>query len=171
MYTAMEWWTRIRLEVLGGESKKREILRREGISWETLKKILSHSEPPGYRLKEPRPKPKIGPYLERIAQIIEEDKAFPKKQRHTAKRIYERIQEMGYEGGYTQVKEAVREFLRVRQEVFMPLVHREGEAQVDFGYALAKISHSGIVNLPPICTLTTDFQKSIFKSLLLLVTK
>ena len=91
MYTEMDWWTKIRLEVLRGEKSKREILRREGIHWETLRKILEHSEPPGYRLKEPRPKPKIGPYLERIAQIIEEDKAFPKKQRHTAKRIYERI--------------------------------------------------------------------------------
>jgi hypothetical protein len=47
---------------------------------------------------------------------------------------------MGYAGKYTQVKEAVRELLRVKQEVFMPLVHRVGEAQVDFGYALAKVS-------------------------------
>jgi len=38
----MDWWTGIRLEVLRGESKKREILRREGIHWETLKKILAH---------------------------------------------------------------------------------------------------------------------------------
>ena len=140
MYTGMDWWTKIRLEVLRGERKKREILRREGIHWETLKKILKYSEPPGYRRKEARPKPKIGPYLERIAQIIEEDKVLPKKQRHTAKRIYERIQMMGYEGKYTQVKEAVREIMRVKQEVFMPLIHRPGEAQVDFGYALAKVS-------------------------------
>ncbi len=140
MYTEMEWWTKIRLEVSREESSKREILRREGIGWDTLKKILKHPEPPGYRLKEPRPKPKIGPYLERIAQMIEEDKALPKKQRHTAKRIYERIQEMGYGGKYTQVKEAVRELIRVKQEVFMPLIHRPGEAQVDFGYALAKVS-------------------------------
>jgi transposase len=136
----MDWWTKIRLEVLRGERKKREILRREGIHWETLKKILKYSEPPGYRLKEARPKPKIGPYLERIAQIIEEDKTLPKKQRHTAKRIYERIREMGYEGKYTQVKTAVREIVRVKQEVFMPLIHRAGEAQVDFGYALAKVA-------------------------------
>ena len=47
---------------------------------------------------------------------------------------------MGYGGKYTQVKEAVRELLRVKQEVFMPLVHRVGEAQVDFGYALAKVA-------------------------------
>ena len=140
MHTEMDWWTKIRLEVSREESTKREILRREGIGWDTLRKILEHPEPPGYRLKEPRPKPRIGPYLERIAQIIEEDKALPKKQRHTAKRIYERIREMGYEGGYTQVKEAVRELYRVKQEVFMPLVHRVGEAQVDFGYALVKAS-------------------------------
>jgi transposase len=136
----MDWWTKIRLEVSTGETSKREILRREGISWGTLKKILAHSEPPGYRLKDPRPKPKIGPYLERIAQIIQEDKALPKKQRHTAKRIYDRLREMGYGGRYTQVKEAVREILRVKQEVFMPLVHRVGEAQVDFGHALVKVS-------------------------------
>jgi transposase len=139
VYTAMEWWTKIRLEVLRGERSKREVLRREGIHWETLKKILRHSEPPGYRMKRVRPRPKIGPYLERIAQIIEQDKALPKKQRHTAKRIYERIQEMGYEGRYTQVKEAVREVKRVKREVFMPLIHRPGEAQVDFGYALVRV--------------------------------
>ena len=135
----MDWWTKIRLEVLRGETSKREILRREGIHWETLRKILEHSEPPGYRIETPRPKPKIGPYLERIAQIIKADKALPKKQRHTAKRIYERIKEMGYPGKYTQVREAVREIMRVKQEVYMPLDHRPGEAQVDFGYALAKV--------------------------------
>ena len=140
MYTGMEWWTKVRLEVSRGEKSKRGVLRDEGIHWETLKKILMYSEPPGYRLREARPKPKIGPYLERIAQIIEEDKSLPKKQRHTAKRIYERIREMGYEGKYTQVKDAVRELMRLKQEVFMPLIHRPGEGQVDFGQALAKVS-------------------------------
>ena len=139
MYTDMEWWTKIRLEVLRGETSKRGILRREGISWETLEKILAHSEPPGYRMTETRAKPKIGPYLERIAQIIQSDKDLPKKQRHTAKRIYERIKEMGYQGKYTQVKEAVRQIKRLKQEVYMPLIHRPGEAQVDFGYALANV--------------------------------
>ena len=140
MYTDMEWWKQIRLEVLRGETSKREILRRERIHWKTLKKILSYSEPPGYQMKTDRPKPKIGSYLERIDEIIKEDKALPKKQRHTAKRIYERIRDEGYQGKYTQVKEAVREIKRVKQEVYMPLIHRPGEAQVDFGYALVKVS-------------------------------
>jgi transposase len=136
----MQWWTTIRLEVLRGETSKREILRREGIHWETLKKILAHPEPPGYRIKRPRDKPKIGPFLERIAQIIDIDKGLPKKQRHTAKRIFERIKDEGYQGGYTQVRETVRQIRRVKREVFMPLIHRPGEAQVDFGFALAKVA-------------------------------
>jgi len=140
VYIDMEWWKQIRLEVLRGETSKREILRREGIHWKTLQKILSYSEPPGYQLKTDRAKPKIGPYLERIEEIIQNDKAIQKKQRHTAKRIYERIREEGYQGKYTQVKEAVREIKRIKREVYMPLVHRPGEAQVDFGYALAKVA-------------------------------
>jgi len=140
MYTDMEWWTKIRLEVLRQESSKREILRREGVHWKTLTKILKYPEPPGYRMKQSRPKPKIGSYLEQIVQIIESDKSLPKKQRHTAKRIYERIKDTGYQGGYTQVREAVRDIKRHKKEVFMPLVHNPGEAQVDFGYALAKIA-------------------------------
>jgi hypothetical protein len=98
VYTRMDCWTKIRIEVSREESSKREILRREGIGWEALNKISVNPEPPGYRLKEPRAKPKIGLYLERIAQIIKEDKALPKKQHQTAKRIYERLQEMGYAG-------------------------------------------------------------------------
>jgi len=57
VYTDMECWSKVRLEGLRGKRKKREILRSEGISWETLKKILAYPKPPGYRLKEPCAKP------------------------------------------------------------------------------------------------------------------
>jgi transposase len=124
----MEQWTRIRLELRDGETSKRELMRREGIQWDTLQKIEAHSEPPGYRQASPRPKPKLGPYLEIIARIIKDDKKVPKKQRHTAMRIYDRLKEMGYQGKYTQVREAVREIKKVSREVFMPLIHRPGEA-------------------------------------------
>ena len=67
VYTDMEWWKQIRLEVVRGETSKREILRRVGIHWDTLKKILSYSEPPGYRMKTDRLKPKIGPYITQLS--------------------------------------------------------------------------------------------------------
>ena len=63
-----------------------------------------------------------------------------KKQRHTAKRIWRRLQDEGFIGGYTIVKDAVREIRRTSREVYMPLKHPPGEAQVDFGYALVKMA-------------------------------
>jgi transposase len=64
----------------------------------------------------------------------------PRKQRHTAKRIWERLREDGFTGGYTVVKDAVRELTQKNQEVFVPLVQCPGEAQVDFGHGLAKVN-------------------------------
>lgn len=64
----------------------------------------------------------------------------PRKQRHTAKRIWERLRADGFTGGYTVVKDAVRELTQKTQEVFVPLRHRPGEAQVDFGHALAHVN-------------------------------
>jgi transposase len=136
----MKQWTDIRLKVLREGISKRKILRETGMHWTTLEKILQYDEPPGYRVRKERHKPKLGPFSRRIEEILESDKQLPKKQRHTAKRIYERIKEDGYQGGYTVVREAVREIRQLSREVFMPLVHRPGEAQADFGYALARIS-------------------------------
>ena len=156
----MEWWTEIRRKVLAQGASKRAVQREYGIHWETLEKILTHSAPPGYRMKQERPKPKIGRYLERIRQIIEEDKAAPKKQRHTAKRIFERIQSEGYEGGYTQVKGAVRTIRRTTREVFVPLVHRPGEGQVDFGHAL--IRERGALRKVVFFVMTLPYSDAVF---------
>lgn len=136
----MEDWSEIRRRVLVEGVSRRQILRETKLHWLTLKKILAHSEPPGYRQATPRPRKKLGAYVERIQQILKEDQAMPRKQRHTAKRIWERLREEGFTGGYTVVKDAVRELTQKNQEVFVPLVHRPGEAQVDFGHALAKVN-------------------------------
>jgi transposase len=140
VYRDMEQWLEIRRQVLVEGVSKRQILRETGMHWKTLEKILQHSRPPGYRRLKPPAKPKLGPHLDWIAAILEADKSLPRKQRHTAKRIWQRLQEEGFDGGYTIVKDAVRELKRRGQEVFVPLVHRPGEAQVDFGHALVKVS-------------------------------
>jgi transposase len=137
----MEQWRTIRRRVLVEGVSKRQILRETGMHRKTLEKILGHSAPPGYQRSKPVKKPKIGPYLARIRQILEADREVPRKQRHTAKRIWERLQtEAGFEGGYTVVKDAVRDLKARRGEVFMPLVQRPGDAQVDFGFALARMA-------------------------------
>lgn len=134
----MEEWNEIRQRGMVEGVSKRQILREAGMHWQTLEKILGNSAPPGYRRPQARPKPKLGAFLGSIQKILKGDVSAPRKQRHTAKRIYVRLKASGYAGGYTQIKAAVRELRRQGREVFMPLVHRAGEAQVDFGHAYVK---------------------------------
>jgi len=137
----MHEWTEIRRKVLVEGASKRSIRRDYGVGAETLEKILANTEPPGYRTAAPRPKTKLGPYLDVISEILASDRDAPPKQRHTAKRIFERLRdEHGYSGGITQVKEAVALNRRHGAEVFVPLSHRPGEAQFDFGQATVEIA-------------------------------
>jgi transposase len=91
--------------------------------------------------QQPIKRPKLGPWLGIIDAVLDDDRQRPVKQRHTAKRIFERLkEEHGFTGGYTIVKDYVRgEQLRSR-EMFVPLTHAPGEAQVDFGEALVVIA-------------------------------
>jgi len=132
----MEIWSEIRREVLTGALSKRAAIAKYKVGWHTLKKILALDEPPGYRQAKQTPKPKLEPFLPVIRQILEDDGKAPTKQKHTAHRIFERLRdEHGYTGGETVVKDAVREYRISRREVFLPLSHPPGEAQVDFGEA------------------------------------
>lgn len=131
----MEQWTEIRHRVLTGQISKRAACEEYDLHWDTLKKILEHAEPPGYRLSQPR-KSKLDELLPVIHEILESDQKVHRKQRHTAKRIFERLRdEHDYRGGQTIVKDAVRAWKQQHREVFLPLSHPPGEAQVDFGFA------------------------------------
>ena len=136
MFTDMEKWAEIRRLIKVEGRSKRSVCRQFGIHWDTLVKILEHTEPPGYRQAQPRAKRKIEPFLEIIDEILKGDKTVHRKQHHTARRIFDRLKhEYGYPGGYTAVKEVVRDRRLRQREVFMPLAHRPAEAQVDFGAA------------------------------------
>jgi transposase len=136
----MDQWIELRRKIRNQEVPLRQLTRETGIHRQTLRKIRDNSQPPGYQRIKPICKSKIGPYLDHIKVIIESDKQMPKKQRHTAKKILEILQSDGFEGGYTIVKDAVREIKKTSKEVFMPLSQRPGEAQVDFGHALANFN-------------------------------
>ena len=90
-----------------------------------------------------------------IDQILEQDKAQSKKQRHTAKRVFERLrEEHGFPGGYTIVKDYVRLRKLSQREMFVPLEHPPGEAPADFGEAQVVIggverkAHYFVMELP-----------------------
>src|ERR671926_711084 len=137
---AVELYARVRRAVQVEGMSRREAARRFGIDPKTVAKMLRFSVPPGYRRSKPPARPKLDAFVPIIDQILETDRAAPPKQRHTAKRIYERLRdEHGFSGGYTIVKDYVRERQARAQEMFVPLVHPPGHAQVDFGEAVAVI--------------------------------
>jgi transposase len=121
----------------------------------TIAKMLRHELPPGYRRSEPPHRPTLDAYVVIIDEILRTDKALIKKQRHTAKRIFERLRdEHGYVGSLTTVTYYVRERKQRTKEVFVPLSHCPGHAQVDFGETLGVIGgveckiHFFVMSLP-----------------------
>jgi transposase len=103
--------------------------------------MLQYAVPPGYQRQQPIKRPKLGPWLGVVDAILNDDRQRPVKQRHTSKRIFERLkEEYGFTGGYTIVKDYVRAARLHGQEMFVPLRHSPGEAQADFGEALVVIA-------------------------------
>jgi transposase len=138
----MQVWTEIRRRVLVEKVPKRQICREYQISHHTLAKMLQNVEPTGYQQRPgERPRPKLGAFLGVIDQILEDDKTAPKKQRHTAKRIFERLRdEHDYTGSESQVRAVVAQHRERHAEVFVPLAQPPGEAQFDFGEAVVVIA-------------------------------
>ena len=133
----------------------REVSREFGLHRDTVRKMLAYSVPPGYRRQTPPRRPTLDPYTGVINRILEGDLRRPRKQRHTAKRIFERLRdEYGFDGVYTTVKDYVRESRRQTREMFVPLSHAPGHAQCDFGEALVVIggaerkAHCFVLDLP-----------------------
>lgn len=137
---AVETYAAVRRFVLREGHSRREAARVFGISRTTVDKMCAFSAPPGYRRKERPKRPKLDPFIPIIDAILKADADAPKKQRHTAQRIFERLRdEHGFTGGKTIVGDYVREARQRTAEKFVPLAHPPGHAQVDFGEAIAVI--------------------------------
>src|ERR687894_1278499 len=137
---SVELYGRVRYACHVEGLSQREAARRFGIHRNTVRKMLTFSVPPGYRRTKPPVRPKLDAFTAIIDAILEADRAAPPKQRHTAKRIHERLRaEHGFAGGYTTVKDYVRERRARAREVFVPLAHPPGHAQADFGEAVAVV--------------------------------
>jgi hypothetical protein len=96
----VELYGRVRHAVRIEGLSRREAARRFGIDPRTVAKMLVFSVPPGYRRSRLAARPKLDPFVGLIDRILEDDKTRPAKQRHTSKRIFERLRdEHGYAGG------------------------------------------------------------------------
>ena len=115
------------------------------MDWKTVQKYVDMKD-----FNEPAPKvasdyrscPKLDPYKHTIDEWLVEDKQAPRKQRHTAKRVFNRLQREFKDSfncsyrtvaSYYAIKH--KELFSGQKDGFLPLEHKPGEAQVDFGAA------------------------------------
>ena len=154
MYT-VDLYRRVRRAHFVEGMSIRQVAGMFNLHRDTVNKMLEYSVPPGYQRQHPPRRPKLDPYTPVIDQILQSDQARPKKQRHTAKRIFERLkEEHEFSGQYTIVKDYVRQHKLSTREMFVPLVHPPGHGQADFGEAQVIIggvlrkAHYLVVDLP-----------------------
>ena len=150
----MDLYLKVRLACGEGMSQ-REAARHFNISRDSVAKMLAFSVPPGYRRQKPIKRPKLDGFTEIIDAWLDGDRDVRRNQRHTAKRVFDRLRaEHGFTGGYTIIKDYLRERERRGREMFVPLAHPPGHAQADFGEAIVIIggveqkAHFFVMDLP-----------------------
>ena len=137
----MEQFERIRREYREEGVSIRELARRHGVHRRAVRQALASAVPPPRKPVESRARPAVGPHAATIRRWLAQDEDAPRKQRHTARRIWERLVD---EHGATVSEPTVRRYVRAcrrelgldRVDVAIVALHHPGdEAQVDFGLA------------------------------------
>ena len=116
----------------------RQIARERHHDRRTVRGAIRDASLSRYKLTNPRPRPVLGPYVVIIDGWLASDKFSPPKQHHTSRRIYHRlVEEHGFSGGESTVRDYVRKHQNRQRPVFIPLSYEPGEdAQADFGEAM-----------------------------------
>jgi len=136
-------WASIRVLHLRQGKSQSWIAREFGLSRNTVSKYLKDSDAPKYRASQPRGKPVLDKWKEHARKILEDDRNAPRKQKHTAKRIYERlVAEHQYTGSPRTVRTMVADLKnKLSGTLHLPLQYVAGkDAQIDFGESYADIA-------------------------------
>jgi transposase len=140
---------KIRLAYHRDRKPIRQIAREFHLSKNTVKKVIRSGATEFEYERSIQPRPKLGPFEERLAQFLSEDKDRPSRERRSAQFLFEQLQREGFPGGYDSVRRYVRHW-QDREKVcqakaFIPLSFALGEAfQFDWSYEPVEL---GVVNV------------------------
>jgi transposase len=141
----VEQFERIRRDFRDEGLSVRELAGRYRVHRRTVRAALACATPPPRKVPV-RSSPVVGPYEATVRAWLIADKAAPRKQRHTARRVFQRlVEEEGAQVGESTVRAMVarirREIVSGRSTVMVPQTHLVGcEAEVDFGEFKAEIA-------------------------------
>jgi len=142
----VELFEQIRRDQRAGGSSIRELAERHRVHRRTVRQALASAVPPPRKVYQRRPRPAIDPYAAVIDGWLLADREVPRKQRHTARRVWQRLVA---EHGATVAEVTVSRYVARRRaelglgqpEVTVPQAHLPGaEAEVDFAEFHAAIA-------------------------------
>jgi len=126
----------------------REIGRTLHHSRRVIRRAIASADPGQYRRVQVRPTPVLGPWKAPIDALWDASQQMPRKQRYTARKIYQELQKQGYAGSEITVSRYVGQKRRASEapQVFLPLEFDPGEdAQVDWGEAVVELAGVRVV--------------------------
>ena len=127
----MESAAKIRRLILRDGKSIRSVSLSTGVSRNTIRKYLKDDQPPSYHRKQPPVLRKLAAFEARLIELFEQDAKRPKRERHTAKQLYEKLVGEGYKGSYYPVCRFVRNLKSDASKLlqaFIPLHFKAGDA-------------------------------------------
>ncbi len=130
---------KVRQAYLRDGKRIREIARDLNIARNTVKRIIRSGVTDQVYERSDQPRPKLGTFIERLSELLKEDRTKPVRHRKSAQILFEQLQREGYEGGYDTVRRYVgtwkREDSTAVVKAFIPLEYDPGDAfQFDWSY-------------------------------------
>ena len=135
----METIRKIRLSVHRDGRSLRKTAKDLNLSRNTVRKVIRSQQTAFKYRRDNQPMPKLGAYVKRLIEKLESDKVLAKRQRRTAQKLFQELQQEGYDGGYDSVRRYVKRWrlshTKATGQVFIPLSFDPGEAfQFDWSH-------------------------------------
>ena len=133
---------KIRRAYFNDKKSMRQIAKELHVARKTVGKAIESAEAETYRLSKPRVAPVLGPYKQRIDELLNENEHLPRKQRYTSPTICKEIRKGGYQGSESTVRAYLgqRRKEKRRHRVYLPLEFDPGaDAQADWGEAVVEM--------------------------------